>query len=305
MLNGVRSKGKTMKDKHGRKVPNSHHNGAVAVRDGKVAEHASTPYRVLHIGEDCKYCKELRRLQIELVKLQEWIKQEKHRVVVLFEGRDAAGKGGAIKRITECLNPRVCRVVALTTPTERERTQWYFQRYVEHLPAGGEMVLFDRSWYNRAGVEHVMGFCTPAEYEEFMHSCPEFERMLIRSGIRLIKYWFSVSDEEQEKRFQERMDNPTKRWKLSPMDLQSRKHWADYSRAKDEMFAVTDTKLVPWYVVNAENKEAARLNVIRHLLSMFDYKDLTPKPVPLPHIGKSNYVRPPIQEQNFIPEIYR
>ncbi len=216
-----------------------------------------------------------------------------------------AGKGGAIKRITECLNPRACRVVALTTPTEREQTQWYFQRYAAHLPAAGELVLFDRSWYNRAGVERVMGFCTEAQYQEFMHSCPEFERMLIRSGIRLIKYWFSVSDEEQERRFQERMNNPTKRWKLSPMDMESRKHWADYSRAKDEMFAVTDTKMAPWYVVNAENKEAARLNVIRHLLSLFDYEDLTPKPVPLPPIGKSNYVRPPIQEQNFIPQVYR
>jgi polyphosphate kinase 2 len=193
----------------------------------------------------------------------------------------------------------------LGTPTEREKTQWYFQRYVPHLPAAGEMVLFDRSWYNRAGVERVMGFCTEEQYHEFMQSCPEFERMLIRSGIRLIKYWFSVSDEEQERRFQDRMDNPTKRWKLSPMDMESRKHWADYSRAKDEMFAVTDTKLVPWHVVNAENKEAARLNVIRHLLSSFDYRDLTPKPMPLPRIGKSTYVRPPIQEQNFVPEAYR
>jgi polyphosphate kinase 2 len=196
-------------------------------------------------------------------------------------------------------------VVALTTPTEREKTQWYFQRYVEHLPAAGEMVLFDRSWYNRAGVERVMGFCTDEQYREFMQSCPEFERMLVRSGICLIKYWFSVSDEEQERRFQDRMKKVTKRWKLSPMDLESRKHWADYSRAKDEMFAVTDTKQVPWYVVNAENKEAARLNVIRHLLSKFDYRDLTPEPLRLPPLNKSKYVRPPIQEQNFIPEMYR
>jgi polyphosphate kinase 2 len=224
---------------------------------------------------------------------------------VLFEGRDAAGKGGAIKRITESLNPRVCRVVALGTPTERETTQWYFQRYVPHLPAAGEMVLFDRSWYNRAGVERVMGFCTEAQYQEFMQSCPEFERMLIRSGIRLIKYWFSVSDEEQEKRFQGRMKSPTKRWKLSPMDLQSRKHWAEYSRAKDEMFAVTDTKQSPWYVANAEDKKCARLNVIRHLLSMIDYRDLTPEPLELPKLDKSKYVRPPIQEQNFIPHVYR
>ncbi len=298
---------KHVKDKHSNKHGQIDKNGSLAVEDHHQKNGQQAPGNgiVLHIGEDCKYAKELRRLQIELVKLQEWIKQEGLRVVVLFEGRDAAGKGGAIKRITECLNPRVCRVVALTTPTEREKTQWYFQRYVAHLPAAGEMVLFDRSWYNRAGVEHVMGFCTEEQYHEFMQSCPEFERMLIRSGIRLIKYWFSVSDEEQERRFQDRMNNVTKRWKLSPMDLESRKHWADYSRAKDEMFAVTDTKLVPWYVVNAENKEAARLNVIRHLLSLFQYRDLTPKPVPLPSIGKSNYVRPPIQEQNFIPEVYR
>jgi polyphosphate kinase 2 len=296
-----------MKDKHVKKRAETEKNGSLAVENHskRTDNHAPGHESVLHLGKDCKYCKELRNLQIELVKLQEWIKHEQLRVIVLFEGRDAAGKGGAIKRITECLNPRVCRVVALGTPTEREKTQWYFQRYVSHLPAAGEMVLFDRSWYNRAGVERVMDFCTDEQYHEFMQSCPEFERMLVRSGIRLIKYWFSVSDEEQERRFQDRMDNPTKRWKLSPMDLQSRKHWADYSRAKDEMFAVTDTKLVPWYVVNAENKEAARLNVIRHLLSLFNYRDLTPKPMPLPPIGKSNYVRPPIQEQNFIREIYR
>ncbi|MGO8759245.1 MAG: polyphosphate kinase 2 [Terracidiphilus sp.] len=258
----------------------------------------------LRLGKDCNYERELRRLQIELVKLQEWIKHEGLRVVVLFEGRDAAGKGGAIKRIAESLNPRVCRIVALGTPTEREKTQWYFQRYVPHLPAAGEMVLFDRSWYNRAGVERVMGFCTEHEYQEFMQSCPEFERMLVRSGIILIKYWFSVSDEEQEKRFQDRMDTPTKRWKLSPMDLESRKHWADYSRAKDEMFAVTDTKQVPWHVVNAENKKRARLNVIRHLLTLIPYRDLTPEPLKLPPIVKSKYVRPPISEQNFVPEVY-
>jgi polyphosphate kinase 2 len=259
----------------------------------------------MQLGKGCKYERELSRLQIELVKLQEWIRREGLRVVVLFEGRDAAGKGGAIKRIAESLNPRVCRIVALGTPTEREKTQWYFQRYVAHLPAAGEMVLFDRSWYNRAGVEHVMGFCTEREYLEFMQSCPEFERMLVRSGIILIKYWFSVSDEEQERRFQDRMQTPTKRWKLSPMDLESRKHWADYSRAKDEMFAVTDTKQVPWYVVNAENKKKARLNVIRHLLSMISYKDMTPGPLKLPPLLKSKYVRPPYSEQNFIPEVYR
>lgn len=266
---------------------------------------ARTNHTPLCLGKDCDYDRELRRLQIELVKLQEWIRHEGLRVVVLFEGRDAAGKGGAIKRITEMLNPRICRIVALGTPTDREKMQWYFQRYVAHLPAAGEMVLFDRSWYNRAGVERVMGFCSEREYQEFMQSCPEFERMLIRSGIVLIKYWFSVSDEEQERRFQDRMKTVTKRWKLSPMDLESRKHWADYSRAKDEMFAVTDTKRSPWYVVNAECKKASRLNVIRHLLSIIPYRDLTPEHLELPPLGKSKYVRPPIQEQNFIPEIYK
>ncbi|HTX42549.1 MAG TPA: polyphosphate kinase 2 [Acidobacteriaceae bacterium] len=251
------------------------------------------------------YEKELRRLQIELVKLQEWIRHKGLRVVVLFEGRDAAGKGGAIKRITETLNPRICRVVALAAPTERERTQWYFQRYVAHLPAAGEMVLFDRSWYNRAGVERVMGFCTEADYIEFTQSCPEFERMLVRSGIILIKYWFSVSDEEQERRFRGRMADPTRRWKLSPMDLESRRHWADYSRAKDEMFAVTDTRQVPWFVVNAESKKCARLNVIHHLLSQIPYRDLTPEKMELPPLDKKKYARPPMHEQNFIPEIYR
>jgi polyphosphate kinase 2 len=259
----------------------------------------------MRIGKDCDYEKELRRLQIELVKLQEWIKHEHLKVVVLFEGRDAAGKGGAIKRITESLNPRICKVVALGTPTEREKTQWYFQRYVPHLPAAGEMVLFDRSWYNRAGVERVMGFCTDAQYQEFLLTCPEYERMLVRSGIVLIKYWFSVSDAEQERRFQDRMNRPTKRWKISPMDLESRKHWADYSRAKDEMFNHTDHKQAPWFVVNAEDKKAARLNVIRHLLSKIPYKDLTPEPLELPPIVKAEYVRPPYQEQHFIPVIYR
>jgi polyphosphate kinase 2 len=223
---------------------------------------------------------------------------------VIFEGRDAAGKGGAIKRVTESLNPRICRVVALGTPTEREKTQWYFQRYVAHLPSAGEMVIFDRSWYNRAGVEHVMGFCGESEYQEFLHSCPEFERMLVRSGIALIKYWFSVSDEEQERRFQDRMNDVTKRWKLSPMDLQSRAHWVEYSRAKDEMFAHTDIKQVPWYVVNADDKKCARLNVISHLLTLIPYEDLTPKSMKLPPLDASKYVRPPIQEQNFVPEVY-
>ncbi len=251
------------------------------------------------------YLAELGRLQIELVKLQEWIKDTGMRVVVIFEGRDAAGKGGAIKRITESLNPRFARVVALATPTEREKTQWYFQRYVPHLPGAGEMVLFDRSWYNRAGVERVMGFCTDEEYQEFLRSCPEFERMLVRSGITLIKYWFSVSDEEQERRFQARIDDQTKRWKLSPMDLQSRARWVEYSKAKDAMFAHTDIKQAPWWVVNADNKKRARLNVIAHLLSLIPYRDLTPEKIVLPprepDIG---YVRPPMSDQNFIPEIY-
>lgn len=251
------------------------------------------------------YEKALGKLQIELVKLQEWIKTEGLKVVVIFEGRDAAGKGGAIKRITECLNPRVCRVVALGTPTEREKTQWYFQRYVPHLPAAGEMVLFDRSWYNRAGVERVMGFCTDDELQEFYRSCPEFERMLVRSGIILIKYWFSVDDEIQEERFKDRMKDPTKRWKLSPMDLASRMKWVDYSRAKDEMFNHTDIKQAPWFVVNADVKMRARLNCIAHLLSMVPYEDLTPEPIKLePRVIDDSYIRPPISEQNFVPEVY-
>jgi polyphosphate kinase 2 len=251
------------------------------------------------------YEDELIKLQIELVKLQEWIKHQGLKVVILFEGRDAAGKGGTIKRITLRLNPRICRVVALGVPTEREKTQWYFQRYVAHLPAAGEMVLFDRSWYNRAGVERVMGFCSDEEYREFLRSTPEFERMLIRSGIILLKYWFSVSDEEQEKRFQARLHDPTKRWKLSPMDLESRRRWEDYSKAKDEMFAYTDIKQAPWYVVNADNKKKARLNCISHLLSMIPYEDLTPAKIKLPpREERKSYVRPPITDQTFIPEKY-
>ena len=251
------------------------------------------------------YARELTRLQLELVKLQEWIRARGLRVVVLFEGRDAAGKGGAIKRTTECLNPRICRVVALGTPTERERSQWYFQRYVAHLPAAGEMVLFDRSWYNRAGVERVMGFCTDEEYQEFLRTCPEFERMLLRAGITLIKYWFSVSDTEQERRFQSRLKDPTKRWKLSPMDLASRARWVDYSRAKDEMFAATDTRQAPWYVVHADSKKRARLNYLHHLLSLIPYEDLTPDPIVLPPLQDAEgYVRPPLTDQAFVPEVY-
>ncbi len=251
------------------------------------------------------YDRELAKLQIELVKLQEWIKHKGFKVVVIFEGRDAAGKGGVIKRITQSLNPRICRVVALATPTEREKTQWYFQRYVTHLPSAGEMVILDRSWYNRAGVERVMGFCTEEEYQEFLRSCPEFERMLVRSGITVIKYWFSVSDEEQERRFQNRIQDPTRRWKLSPMDLDSRARWVEYSKAKDEMFAHTDINQAPWYVVNADNKKRARLNCICHLLSMIPYEDLTPEPIELPPRKRDKgYVRPPITDQNFVPEVY-
>lgn len=251
------------------------------------------------------YEKALAQLQIELVKLQEWIRHQGLKVVVIFEGRDAAGKGGAIKRITECLSPRVVKVVALPAPTERERTQWYFQRYIAHLPAVGEMVLFDRSWYNRAGVEKVMGFCTEEEHAEFMRSCPEFERMLVRSGIILIKYWFSVCNEEQERRFQKRIHHPTKRWKLSPMDLESRSRWVEYSIAKDEMFAHTDIKQAPWYVVDGDVKKRARLNVISHLLSLIPYEDLTPKPIELPPRQEEiGYVRPPLSDQNFVPEVY-
>ncbi len=253
-----------------------------------------------------EYLKELGQLQIELVKLQEWIKLKGLKLVVIFEGRDAAGKGGVIKRITECLNPRYARVVALPAPTEREKTQWYFQRYVAHLPAAGEMVFFDRSWYNRAGVERVMGFCTNEEYQEFLRACPEFERMLVRSGIILVKYWFSVSDEEQERRFQARIEDPTKRWKLSPMDLESRTKWVEYSIAKDEMFKYTDIKQAPWYVVNSDNKKRARLNCISHLLSVIPYQDLTPEPIVLPprREDKTGYVRPPITDQTFVPEDY-
>jgi len=270
-----------------------------------LAPNAAEVTKALRVGKDVDYRKELRRLQVELVKFQQWIHLKGLRVVVIFEGRDAAGKGGTIKRITESLNPRICRVVALTAPTERERTQWYFQRYVAHLPAAGEIVLFDRSWYNRAGVERVMGFCTESEYIEFLHSCPQFERMLVRAGIQLIKYWFSVSDEEQERRFQHRLKDVTKRWKLSPMDMESRRRWVDYSQAKDEMFAHTDIKQVPWYVVNADNKKSARLNVIRHLLSLVPYQDLTPEAIELPPLDRRKYVRPPITDQNFTPEVYK
>ncbi len=251
------------------------------------------------------YEQELEKLQLELVKMLEWIKHKGLKMVVLFEGRDAAGKGGAIKRITESLNPRFCKVVALGIPTEKEKSQWYFQRYVSHLPAAGELILFDRSWYNRAGVEHVMGFCNSEEYEEFLRSCPEFERMLIRSGIILIKYWFSVSDEEQERRFLDRINNPAKRWKISPMDLESRSRWVDYSKAKDKMFQYTDIKQAPWYVVEADNKMRARLNCIHHLLSMVPYEMIKYEKLVLPsQQSAKDYIRPPLSDQTFVPEVY-
>lgn len=254
-----------------------------------------------------KYKKTLGELQIELVKSQAWIKASGHRVAIIFEGRDAAGKGGAIKRITAPLNPRIAKVVALPAPTEREKTQWYFQRYVAHLPAAGEMVIFDRSWYNRAGVERVMGFCTDDEYHEFLRSCPEFERMLVHSGIQLIKYWFSVSDEEQERRFKKRITNPAKSWKLSQMDLESRKRWVEYSRAKDDMFAHTDIKQAPWYVVESDVKKHARLNCISHLLSQVPYGDLTPEVIELDERPpqQRGYERPPIEDQTFVPEVHK
>ncbi len=251
------------------------------------------------------YARELARLQIELVKQQETIRLQGHRVVVLFEGRDAAGKGGVIKRITETLNPRFARVVALGTPSDREKTQWYFQRYVAQLPAAGEMVIFDRSWYNRAGVERVMGFASEEQVQEFYRSCPEFERMLVRSGITLIKYWFSVSDEEQERRFQDRITDVTRRWKLSPMDLESRSHWVDYSRAKDDMFAHTDLDETPWWVVESDSKRRARLNCITHLLGQLPYEEPHIEAIDLPpRQAETGYVRPPMSEQRFVPSVF-
>jgi len=252
------------------------------------------------------YEKELMRLQVELVKMQYWIKHVGLKVIIVFEGRDAAGKGGTIKRITEPLNPRGCRVVALGTPSDQQKTQWYFQRYVEHFPSAGEILLFDRSWYNRAGVEQVMGFCTKEQYKEFLNSCPEFERMLVRSGIVLLKYWFSVSDEEQEIRFQSRLSDPARRWKLSPMDLESRDRWVEYSQAKDNMFAHTNIPEAPWFTVEADDKKRARLNCIRHILSKIPYEDLTPEAMELPprKPPSPNYVRPPLNEQFFVPHYY-
>ena len=252
-----------------------------------------------------EYEKELERLQIELVRMQEWIVESGAKVVVLFEGRDTAGKGGVIKRIAEKTSPRVIRTAALTTPTEREKTQWYFQRYVSHLPAAGEMVLFDRSWYNRAGVEKVMGFCTDEQYQEFMRSAPRFERMLQRSGIILLKYWLSISDDEQEHRFKARIKDPAKQWKLSPMDIEARSRWVDYAEAKDEMFAYTDTKQTPWFVVDTDSKKTARLNLISHLLDQIPYETVKHDKMKLPPRQKRAYIRPPADSQNKVPERYR
>jgi polyphosphate kinase 2 len=252
-----------------------------------------------------QYFKELFRLQGELVKLQDWVVQTGHRMVVIFEGRDAAGKGGAIKRITQRLNPRVCRVAALPAPSNRERTQWYFQRYVTHLPAGGEMLLFDRSWYNRAGVERVMGFCSDDEYEEFFRSVPEFEKMLVRSGIQIIKYWFSITDEEQEIRFQARIHDPLKQWKLSPMDLESRRRWEAYTQAKEVMLQRSHIEEAPWWVVQAVDKKRARLNCIQHLLSQVPYTDVERPTITLPdRVHNADYIRQPVPTAMIVPDVY-
>src|SRR5438046_1630893 len=265
------------------------------VGDGKPPKKPSAKY---------KYVDELVRLQFELIKLQEWVRLNGLKVAVIFEGRDAAGKGGVIKRITESLNPRICRVVALGTPTEKERGQWYFQRYIAHLPARGEMVLFDRSWYNRAGVERVMGFCTDEEDAEFQRSCPQFERMLVRSGIILIKYWLSFSDEEQERRFLGRINDPSKRSKLSPLDLQARARWVDYSEAKDQMFAYCDIKEAPWHVVETDNKRAAHLTLISHFLSLIPFEEVPHEDIKLPPRQKRSYSRPPKSSQRMVPINY-
>ena len=270
-------------------------------QDSGPETHASPPPRL----KKKLYEAELSKLQVRLARLQRYIRARKRRVVVLFEGRDAAGKGGTIKRITAPLNPRICRVVALDKPSPREKSQWYFQRYTAHLPAAGEMVLFDRSWYNRAGVERVMGFCTEKQYQEFLRSCPMYERLLVHSGILLIKYWFSVSSEEQERRFQRRIEDPTRRWKISPMDLESRAKWVEYSRAKDQMLLYTDIPEAPWFVVNSNDKRRARLNCISHLLSMIPHKELKPSPIQLPPLqGDIGYVRSPLDTQNFVPNLF-
>jgi polyphosphate kinase 2 len=258
-----------------------------------------------HRSERLTYFRELLRLQSELVKLQDWVVAHKHRVVVLFEGRDAAGKGGVIKRITQRLNPRICRVAALPAPNDREKTQWYFQRYIAHLPAAGEIVLFDRSWYNRAGVERVMGFCSDDEYEEFFRSVPEFEKMLVRSGIQLVKYWFSITDDEQHARFLSRIHDPLKQWKLSPMDLESRRRWEDYTRAKEFMIERTHIPEAPWWIVQAVDKKRARLNCIDHLLSLVPYQEVSHPDVVLPaRVRHPEYIRNPVPPDMLIPEKY-
>jgi polyphosphate kinase 2 len=287
----------TIMSKDSEKYPSKHEDKGLKHIESEKKDHLTIKDKV--------YEKELAKLEFELIKLQEWVIFKKLKVVVLFEGRDAAGKGGIIKRISEPLNPRSCRIVALGTPTEKEKSQWYFQRYINQLPSAGEIVLFDRSWYNRAGVEHVMGFCTEEQYQEFFRSCPEFERMLERSGIILIKYWFSVSDEEQEERFQDRINDPTKTWKISPMDIASREKWVEYSKAKDEMFRHTDTSEVPWYVVPADNKKLARLNCISHFLSLIPYETRPAEPIILPPRKEyPAYLRPPISDQTFVPDRY-
>jgi polyphosphate kinase 2 len=284
-------------------VDQSQHNS-----DSSPEWHVDELVRPSHNGERLKkkiYESELEKLQTQLVKMQYWIKEKGFRMIILFEGRDAAGKGGTIKRLTEPLNPRGARVVALGTPSDLQKTQWYFQRYVEHFPAAGEIVVFDRSWYNRAGVERVMGFCTPKEVEAFLEDCPQFERMLVRSGVLLLKYWFSVSDTEQENRFQSRIDDPTRRWKLSPMDLEARNRWVEFSEAKDLMFASTNIPEAPWFSVEADDKRRARLNCLRHILSKVPWEDMTPPAIELPPRPKQgSYKRPPINEQFFVPNHY-
>ncbi|MCE4553168.1 polyphosphate kinase 2 [Roseateles cellulosilyticus] len=268
-------------------------------------DYGLTPSDGAERSERQRYFRELIRLQSELVKLQDWVVHTGHKVVILFEGRDAAGKGGVIKRITQRLNPRVCRVAALPAPNDRERTQWYFQRYVSHLPAAGEIVLFDRSWYNRAGVERVMGFCTDEQYEEFFRSAPEFERMLVRSGIQLIKYWFSISDDEQRVRFLGRIHDPLKQWKLSPMDLESRRRWEEYTKAKEVMLERTHIPESPWWVVKADDKKRARLNCIRHLLSQMPYEEVPHADIELPaRERREDYIRHPVPDDLIVPEVY-
>jgi len=289
------------KEKHGN---HKHENDAVSGSDGSNGSNGSEmPFHKLSRGF---YEAELKRYQFELVRLQYWVKERGQRIIILFEGRDAAGKGGTIKRITEPLNPRGVKLIALAKPSDVERSQWYYQRYVTHLPSAGEIVIFDRSWYNRAGVEHVMGFCTEEEYWEFMRSCPQFERLLISSGIYLIKYWLSVSDEEQEKRFQERAGNPAKLWKLSPMDLVSRDRWVEYSKAKDKMMEYTDIPEAPWYQIEANDKRRAHLNCLRHLLGLFPYQEVMPEPIKLKGRppADEHYIRPPHNAHPIVADFY-